>query len=234
MTHRPGAVAERLEQIRRRIHDACARCDRDPAGVTLVGISKRQPLTRVRDAIHAGLRVLGESRMQEAVAKIPELDVDVDWHFVGPLQSNKVKPAVHHFSTVHSVDRPKIAHRLDKYAGLGGRTLSGFVQVNVGAEPSKHGFEPEGLREALRPLAGLEHLRIVGLMAIPPYEEDRERARLWFRRLRELRDELCSLPEWSHCLGALSMGMGHDFEMAIEEGATHVRVGTSIFGRRPA
>ncbi len=203
-----------------------------------MGVSKRQPLERVRAAVAAGLGILGEIRVQEAVAKSSELDPGIDWHFIGPLQSNKVKPAVRLFSTVHSVDRPKIARRLDLEAGRQGRRLAGFLEINLGAEPSKHGFPPDRLGPAVESLAELEHLEIVGLMAIPPYEEDLEAAREWFRRLRRLGGELGLRREWSERPGGpptlLSMGMTHDFEVAIEEGATHVRVGTAIFGERPA
>ncbi len=228
-----STVAERLESVRRRLREACERSGRDPREVTLLGIGKRQPIERVRAAIAAGLQIFGENQVQEAVAKSAELPVDLEWHFVGHLQSNKVKPAVRLFDVVHSVDRLKIARRIDGEAGRQGRRIQGMIEVNLGGEPSKHGFPAADLIEAVRPLADLEHLRIVGLMAIPPYEEDLVAARGWFRRLRELRDEIAARDEWEDFPGWLSMGMSHDFEAAIEEGATHVRVGTSIFGARP-
>ncbi|MCP3959860.1 MAG: YggS family pyridoxal phosphate-dependent enzyme [bacterium] len=227
------SVAERLADVRRRARQACERSDRDPAEVTLLGVSKRQPLERVRAALAAGLRILGENQIQEAVAKSAELPVEVEWHFIGHLQSNKVKPAVRLFEAIHSIDRLKIGRRIDLEAGRQGRRIEGFMQVNLGEEASKHGFLAEDLAEAVRPLLELEHVEIVGLMAIPPFEQDLEAARGWFRRLRELRDELAARPEWSGFAGRLSMGMSHDFEVAIEEGATHVRVGSSIFGERP-
>ncbi len=229
-----AGVVERLGRVRRRVARACESCGRDPDAVTLLGISKRQPLERVRAAIRAGLKTLGENQIQEALAKTAELPLDVDWHLVGHLQSNKVKPAVRIFGSIHSIDRLKIARKIAREAELQGKRIDGFVQVNLANEPSKHGYPSDGLLEAVRPLAELEHLRIVGLMAIPPYEPDQERARRWFRQLRELRDELASEPGWAGFAGWLSMGMSHDFEVAIEEGATHVRVGTSIFGERPA
>ena len=227
-------VARRLTEIRRRIRRACDLSGRDPEEILLLGVSKRQPLERVRGAIDAGLKVLGENQVQEAVAKSAKLPVDLEWHLVGHLQSNKVKPAVRLFQVIHSVDRLKIGRRIDLEAERQGRRLEGFVEVNLGAEASKHGYTPEGFFEAVRPLADLENLRIVGLMAIPPFEQELEAARCWFRRLRELRDDLGSRAEWSGFPGKLSMGMSHDFEVAIEEGATHVRVGSSIFGERPA
>lgn len=229
-----ATVAERLRAVQARIDAACERSGRDAGEVTLVGISKRQPMERMRAALEAGLRVFGESQVQEAVRKNAELKTPCDWHLVGPLQSNKAKLAARLFSTIHSVDRLKVARVLDKEAGRLGRPIAGFIEVNLGAEPTKHGFEVEGLGEEIRELAELENLRIVGLMAIPPYEEDLEPVRAWFRKLRELRDELRERPEWRHRLGWLSMGMSHDFEAAIEEGATHVRVGTAVFGERPS
>ncbi len=156
------AVAERLGRVRRRVALACERCRREAAAVTLLGISKRQPLERVRAAISAGLRTLGENQIQEAVSKCAQLPVDVDWHLVGHLQSNKVKPAVRIFGTIHSIDRLKIARRIALEAGRQGKRIDGFIQVNLGAEPSKHGYPGEGLIEAVRPLAELEPLRIVG------------------------------------------------------------------------
>ncbi|MEM7582626.1 MAG: YggS family pyridoxal phosphate-dependent enzyme [Acidobacteriota bacterium] len=227
-------VAERLNDVRARVRAACARSGRDPASVELLGISKRQPISRVREALDAGLRVLGENQIQEAVAKSAELPVDVVWHFVGHLQSNKVKAAVRLFDAIHSIDRLKIARRLDLEAARQDKVVQGFIQVNLGNEPSKSGYPLEGLFDAIKPLADLEHLQIVGLMALPPYEDSLDEARGWFRKLRELRDEMASRNEWHGFQGLLSMGMSHDFETAIEEGATHVRVGTSIFGRRPA
>ncbi|HEX5719395.1 MAG TPA: YggS family pyridoxal phosphate-dependent enzyme [Thermoanaerobaculia bacterium] len=232
----PGDIAERYLRITRRIEEACRRSGRRPEEVVLVGASKTQPAEVLAEAWRAGLRVFGENRVQEALAKSRELtdigDIDIEWHLIGPLQSNKVKPALDLFRTVHSIDRPRTAEALDREAGRRGLRISGLLEVNLGNEESKHGFSPEGLAEAVRPLAGLEHLKIVGLMAIPPQADDPESSRPWFRRLRELRDELAARPEWPGFPGWLSMGMSHDFEVAVEEGATHVRVGTSLFGAR--
>ncbi len=227
------SVAERLANVQRRMRETCERCGREPEAVELIGISKRQPIERVREALAGGLRVLGENQVQEAVAKSAHLPVNVVWHFVGHLQSNKVKAAVRVFDAIHSIDRLKIARRINLEAERQSKSLIGFVQINLGNEPAKSGYPSEGLFDAIRPLADLERLRIVGLMAIPPFEEDLLAARKWFRELRELRDAMRSRREWQGFPGWLSMGMSHDFEMAIEEGATHVRVGTSIFGRRP-
>lgn len=225
-------IAERFAAIQQRIAAACQRCNRDIDEVTLVGAAKRQPLEKIRAAGEAGLKVVGENRVQEAERKQPELP-GFDWHLIGPLQSNKAKRAARLFSTIHSVDRPKIARVLAREAAALDRELLGLLEVNVGREETKHGFNPGDVVEKARTLAGLDSLKIVGLMAIPPYEADPEATRQWFRRLRELRDELCSSPELSECPGWLSMGMSGDFEIAIEEGATHVRVGTALFGPRP-
>ncbi len=225
-------IAEQLADIRERIAAACRRADRRPDEVTLVGAAKRQPIDKLRAARDAGLTVVGENRVQEAQQKQPEVE-GLEWHLIGPLQSNKAKRAVELFSAVHSIDRVKIARALDREATGLNKRLHGFLEVNLGREESKHGFDPDSLVETARPLADLEALAIVGLMAIPPQEEDPLRTRAWFARLRELRDQLCARAEWSDCPGRLSMGMSGDFEIAIEEGATHVRVGTLLFGGRP-
>lgn len=231
-------VAARLASILERVEAACRASGRSSGDVILVGASKTQPAAALAEAWQAGLRVFGENRVQEAVSKSGGLaallppDATPEWHLIGPLQSNKVKSALDLFATVHSIDRPKIAEALDREAAARGRTVSGFLEVNLGGEESKHGFPAEGLAEAVRPLASLGHLRIVGLMAIPPQGETPEESRPWFRRLRELRDDLAARPEWRGFPGWLSMGMSDDFEVAVEEGATHVRVGTALFGPR--
>lgn len=233
-----SGIAGRLAEVQARIASACARAGRSPAEVTLVGVSKTHPAAAVEEAWRAGLAVVGENRVQEALAKSRELahlpppPEGPEWHLIGPLQSNKVRQALELFRTIHSIDRPKIAEALDREAGALGLRLTGFLEVNVGEEESKHGFSPQGLAEAVRPLASLEHLRIAGLMAIPPFADDPEASRPWVVRLRELRDELATRPEWTGFPGWLSMGMSHDYEVALEEGATHVRVGTAIFGVR--
>jgi pyridoxal phosphate enzyme (YggS family) len=230
-----GHIAERYQGIDLRIEEACRLRGRRREEVVLVGASKTQPPEALAAAWRAGLRVFGENRVQEALAKSRELSdliVNIEWHLIGPLQTNKVKAALDLFRTIHSVDRLRVAEALDQEAGRRGLRLSGFLEVNLGGEASKHGFPAEGLAEAVRPLADLQHLKIAGLMAIPPQSADSEGSRPWFRRLRELRDELASRPEWPDFPGWLSMGMSHDFDVAVEEGATHVRVGTLLFGSR--
>lgn len=225
-------VAERLAAVRERIAAAARRAGRDPSEVVLVGASKRQPPERLRAAWAAGLRVFGENRVQEAEEHREVLPAETEWHLIGPLQSNKAKRAVELFSTVHSVDRVKIAEKLNREAAEQGLVLPCFLEVNLGGEASKSGFRVEGFAERVAPVAGLANLRVVGLMAIPPIAEDPEASRPWFRKLRGLRDELGTLGEWASWPGWLSMGMSADYEVAVEEGATHVRVGTSLFGAR--
>ena len=229
----PVDVAERYRAVRRRLEEACRGAGRSSEEVVLLGASKRQSIERMRAAWDAGLRVFGENRVQEAEAKRPRMPPECEWHLLGPLQSNKVNKAVRLFGTVHSVDRLKIGRALDRAAGVAGVAIDGFLEVNLGGEASKHGFAPLDLPGQVTELAGLRHLRIVGLMAIPPFEEEPARARGWFDRLRQLRDELAGRPEWSAFPGKLSMGMSHDFEIAIAAGATHVRLGTDLFGPRP-
>jgi len=226
-------VAQRLAAVQARIAAAAARTGRDPAGVRLVGASKEQPAAALAEAFAAGLARFGENRVQEAQAKAPLLPAGVEWHLLGPLQSNKVRPALRLFSVFHAVDRPRIALALDAEARAQGRLATALLEVNLGGEASKHGFDPAGLADAAAPLAELSTLRIVGLMSIPPPGPDAEAARPWFRRLARLRDELDARPEWSGRLVELSMGMSDDFEVAVEEGATFVRVGTLLFGPRP-
>lgn len=229
------SVADRLAHILQRIDAACRRVDRDPASVTLVGASKRQPHERLREAWEAGLRVFGENLVQEAEAH-REIVPEAEWHLIGPLQSNKVKRALDCVTTVQSVDRLKIAHRLDREASsrdaFRDNGLTCFLEVNLGNEDTKSGFPLDGFLDTVAPIAELEHLNVVGLMAIPPFHSDPEASRPSFQRLARLADEMAAQPRWSQFRGLLSMGMSGDFEVAIEEGATHVRVGTALFGVR--
>jgi hypothetical protein len=233
------SVTERVDDVRRRIAEACARAGRGADEVTLVGACKSQPVERLVEAAQAGLTVFGENRVQEAEAhraaleeRLGEAAGALRWHLIGPLQSNKAKTAAAFFDAVHSVDRLKIARHLERHLADLGRTVPGWIEVNVGDEESKHGFAAAGLAAAVRPLADLGHLRIVGLMVIPPPGDTAEDSRPWFQRARRLRDELAARPEWSDFPGWLSMGMSDDFEVAVEEGATHVRVGSVLFGPR--
>lgn len=228
-----SGIAGRLAGIQSRIAAACGRAGRSPSGVLLLGVSKTRPAPALEAAFRAGLRSFGENRVQEAAGKAAELThLEIDWHLIGPLQTNKVKAALDVFRTVHSVDRLRVAEALEREAAARGLRIPAFLEVNLGGEESKHGFSPEGLAETVRPFADYGHLRISGLMAIPPPGETAEDSRPWFQRLRALRDDLAGRPEWAGFPGWLSMGMSDDFEVAVEEGATHVRVGTALFGRR--
>jgi len=225
-------LAANLEVIRQRVAQACDRAGRQPDEITILGASKSQPVERLQWAWEGGLRVFGENRVQEALAKMAALPAETEWHLIGPLQSNKVKKAVPAFSAIHSIDRPKIARALDREATQLGQRLYGFIEVNLAEEDSKHGFLPKQLIAQLPELQDLETLTIVGLMAVPPFEADLQDSRRWFRQLRELRDNVFAREAWSRRPGSLSMGMSHDYDVAIEEGATHVRIGTSLFGPR--
>jgi pyridoxal phosphate enzyme (YggS family) len=231
MTSEP-TVTERVEQIRRRIAEACSRSGRNPGEITLLGASKSQPVERMRQAWSAGVTVFGENRVQEALGKMPALPREIDWHLIGPLQTNKVKKVVPRFSTVHSVDRIKLANVLETEARKVDRVIDGFLEVNLGGEETKHGFLPDELPAAAEQLTSLQSIRWIGLMGIPPFESDPGAMRAWFRRLRQLRDDLRPVLGWQGAAGCLSMGMSQDFEIAIEEGATHVRIGTDLFGPR--
>ncbi len=228
-----NGVAARLASIRSRIEAAARRAGRNATEIRLVGASKQQAVEALAAAYVAGLRLFGENRVQEGQAKSPRLPADAEWHLLGPLQSNKVRPALDVFTFFHAIDRTKIARALDDEARARGKKIRGLLEINLGNEETKHGFDPATLAAEAAPLAALEHLEIAGLMAIPPPGEDAEASRPWFIRLRTLRDELARRPEWRGRLPELSIGMSDDFEVAIEEGATLVRLGTLLFGPRP-
>ena len=217
-------IRANLERVRERVARAAERAGRRAEDVLLVGVSKPVDVARIRAAIAAGLGALGENRVQEARDKITELGRTVQWHLVGHLQTNKVRDALELFDVIHSVDRIDLARELDRRARAKGRTIDAFVQVNVGGELSKGGWPPEAVETAVGAISALSGLKLRGLMTIPPAVERAEDARAWFRTLRKLAER--------HGLPELSMGMSADFEVAIEEGATMVRVGTAVFGPR--
>ena len=227
-------IAARVAAVRERIARAAARAGRRPEDVTLVAVSKTFPAEAVRSAFVAGLRDFGENRVQEAEGKAAALadlrPSGLRWHLVGHLQANKARKAVPLFDRIHSVDDPDLGQRLDRIAGDMGRSLDALVEVNLGGEESKQGVPEARLLPTLETLRGLGWLRILGLMVLPPYDEDPERVRPFFSRLRALRDR--ALADGLLQGSDLSMGMSHDFDVAIEEGATLVRVGTAIFGER--
>jgi len=218
-------VRENLERVRERIARAAARAGRKTDDVLLIGVSKTVDVDRIRAALAAGLRALGENRVQEAKAKVADLGRPAAWHLIGHLQTNKVKDALELFDVIHSLDRLELAQELERRAAGRGLAVEAMLQVNVGGEASKGGFAPDEVGQALEGIAKLAHVKVTGLMTIPPEAERPEDARPWFRRLRELGER--------HGLARLSMGMSGDFEVAVEEGATMVRVGTAIFGARP-
>ena len=224
------SIQDRLLRVQERIRAAAERAGRDVATVTLVAVSKMIPVDGIREALNAGVTILGENRVQEARDKIAALPGQATWHLVGHLQTNKAKVAVQLFEMIHSLDSLKLAEALDRSAQQAGRTVRCLVEVNLGGEESKSGTIDEGVYPLLDGVQRLTHLRIEGLMTIPPFLPDLEQVRPFFRRLRTLRDKLAG--EGFH-LTDLSMGMTHDFEVAIEEGATIVRIGTAIFGPRP-
>lgn len=228
----PEAIARNVVRVRERIAAASQRARRSVDSVTLIAVSKGHPPEAATAAYEAGVTTLGENRVQEAAAKRSTCPAGIEWHLLGPLQSNKVTLAVEIFHAIHSLDRMKIARLLERRLEERGESMSAWIEVLLGGEASKHGFSPEGLMEQVAPLAELRHLRVVGLMSVPPYRDEPEEIRPYFQRLRALRDAMFSRQEWSDRPGYLSMGMSHDFEVAIEEGATHVRVGTAIFGPR--
>jgi pyridoxal phosphate enzyme (YggS family) len=223
-----GTIASRLEQIRGRISAAALRARRDPASVRLVAVSKGQPSAAIREAFHIGQRAFGENYVQELVEKARELD-DLDgleWHAIGRLQRNKARDVARLASLVHAVDRADLAIELEKRALAAGRSFDVLIEVNVAGEASKGGCTPDEVGAVLDAIAPLTRVRPSGLMTIAPDVEDPEAVRPVFAALRELGVK--------HRLKELSMGMSHDFEIAIEEGATIVRVGTAIFGPRVA
>jgi pyridoxal phosphate enzyme (YggS family) len=227
-------IRDRVASVRERIARAAARASRPAAEVTLVAVSKTVPAEAVREAVEAGVRDFGENRIQEAEAKIGAtgdlVASGLRWHLVGHLQSNKARRAVGLFELIQSVDSLELARRLGRQGGERGRPVRALVQVDLAGEETKFGLSAEDLLPTLEAIRAEEGLRVEGLMVLPPLLEDPQAARPYFRRLRELRDR--ALQAGLLAAGELSMGMSHDFEVAVEEGATIVRVGTALFGER--
>jgi pyridoxal phosphate enzyme (YggS family) len=220
-------LAQRLAQIRAQIARAAEKAERNAQEIKLVAVSKTHGAEVVKEAIEAGAHSFGENKVQEAEGKILEIGREkAEWHLIGHLQSNKARKAVRLFDVIHSLDSLELAERLERICEEEGREkLSVFVQVDLAKESTKNGIEEKDLPALVEFLRNCRHLKFDGLMIVPPFFEDPEKVRPFFRRLREIRDEIC--PQ-----GALSMGMSHDFAVAIEEGATVIRVGTAIFGER--
>lgn len=226
-----STVAENLARVREEIAQAARQAGRDPAEVKLVAVSKVHPAEKVRQALAAGQRIFGENYVQEAQAKIPEVGPGPQWHFIGHLQSNKAKIAAGLFDVIQTVDRVKLARALSRQAQAQGRELEVLLQVNLGGEPQKSGCEAGEAAALAQEVAALPGLRLRGLMTMPPFFDDPDKARPIFAGLRELAEKLSrDLPPGS--MDELSMGMSGDFKAAIAEGATLVRIGTAIFGQR--
>ncbi len=225
-----NSIAENLEHVRERIGQAVAKSGRTADDVELVAISKTHGAEKIRQAIEAGQILFGENKVQEARVKIPELPASARWHFVGHLQKNKIRHALPLFELIHSIDSLDLAQQVDRIAQEEGLHPRALLEINVAGEGSKFGFQLDKLREQMDGLLSLPRLAIEGLMCIPPAAEEPESSRKYFVQLRELRDSLEK--EFDLKLPRLSMGMTQDFEVAVEEGATLVRVGTAIFGAR--
>lgn len=227
----PVSLADNLAAVRQRMTRACEASGRSPEDVTLLAVSKNHPAETVTEAVQLGVELFGENRIQEAKAKIPASPSSARWHFIGHLQSNKAREAVAWFEMIEGLDSLALAQELQKQADKASKRIRVLAEVNVAGESSKFGWNPERLLTELAPLNALGRIELCGLMTVAPYSTDPERVRPVFRRLRELRDRCADI------LGAplpvLSMGMSGDLEIAIEEGATLVRVGTALFGPRP-
>jgi len=230
------SISENIGKVRERIRTAAVRSGRDPREITLMAVSKTFPAERIREAYEAGVRDFGENRVQEFAGKAEALrDLsDARWHMIGHLQSNKAGKAAELFHAVDSVDSLKLAEKLNEAAGGAGKKLSVLIEVNVGGEAAKSGVAPDSpeLEQLLSGISRFDSLEVSGLMTIPPFFDDSEAARPYFRKLRELRDRIAARNLAEIGMTVLSMGMSHDFEIAIEEGSTCLRVGTAIFGER--
>jgi PLP dependent protein len=230
------SIAENIAAVRDRMAESARRAGRRADDITLMAVSKTYPPDRIREAHAGGLRLFGENRVQELAGKAGALAdlVDAEWHMIGHLQTNKASRAAQLFRAVDSVDSPKLAEKLDAAARSLGKKLSVLIEINVGGEAAKSGVAPDSreLEELLVAVPRLEALAFRGLMTVPPYTDDPEEARPYFRKLRGLRDAIAGRKLPAVGMDELSMGMSHDFEIAIEEGSTCVRLGTAIFGER--
>ena len=225
-----STLAENLAAILARIETIARKHGRKAGEIQLVAVSKTNPPEAIREVFEAGQRVFGESRVQEALPKLDALPPEIAWHFIGHLQTNKIRKVVGRFALFHGVDNQNLALQMNRIAGELGVTASVLLEVNVSGEESKFGFDPKTLPAAMEVLLPLPFLRIQGLMTMAPYSDDPKTARPYFAKLRELRDRLAA--ETGNPLSKLSMGMSGDFEQGIAEGATIVRVGSAIFGER--
>lgn len=221
-------IAEKLTDVRERCGEAARRSRRQAEEVSLIAVSKTQSVDRIREAVEAGQRIFGENRVQEALTKALELPKKLHWHLIGHLQSNKIRKALSLSELLHGVDSVNLAQGIDRVAAEMGILPRILLEVNVSGEKSKFGFVPEGLKTSIEELLALKHLKIEGLMTVAPFDPNPENSRPFFAKLRELRDLLTQYAP----LPTLSMGMSSDYEVAVEEGATLVRVGSALFGER--
>ena len=226
-------IADNLKIIEERIGNAASKAGRNAQDIKLIAVSKTVDAERIKQAIEAGATILGENYIQEARNKIKEIGQGARWDFIGHLQSNKAKYAVDLFEMIHSVDRLSLAQEINRVAKKRGKKARILVQVNISGEETKSGINPQKVRTLIGEIASMSNLSLEGLMTMPPYFDDPEKARPYFTALRELRDTILKESIGGINLQELSMGMSGDFEVAIEEGATMVRIGTAIFGERP-
>lgn len=224
-------VAINLEHLQKKIHRMALNCGRNPSTVKLMAVSKKFPIQQIETALVTGQKLFGENRVQEAEEKILALaNPDMEWHLIGPLQSNKAARAVEIFDVIQTLDRTKIAKKVNDFALKSGKTMKVFIEVNIGEEPQKHGVSPTQIPEMVRLVDNMQGLDLLGLMAIPPHHSDPECSRPYFRKLART---LTEINRWrDKPLEGLSMGMSHDYQVAIEEGSTLIRIGTAIFGTR--
>jgi len=227
------SVGENIRRTRERIAEAALRRGRDPSGVRLMAVTKTVEDARIVEAVSAGVDILGENYVQEAKRKIETLGIKARWHLIGHLQSNKARYAVRLFDLIHSVDRLSLAEELDRRSGLAGAVTPILIQVSVSGEKTKGGVPVENALALVREVARLEHLSVRGLMTMPPWFDDPEEARPSFRALRELGDRVREAGFPGVSMDELSMGMTQDYEVAVEEGSTIVRIGRALFGDRP-
>jgi len=225
-------IRENLSEVRRRMEAACRRCGRDPQEVTLIAVSKTKPLEALNEAYACGARDFGENKVQEITAKEPQMPRDARFHMIGHLQRNKVRQVIGAVTMIHSVDSLRLAEQIELEAARGDVTVDILLEVNVAREESKYGFDPDEVAEAVQKIAAYPHLHICGLMTIAPFVDDPEENRGVFRKLYQLSVDIKSKNIDNVTMSVLSMGMTGDYEVAIEEGATMIRVGTGIFGAR--
>lgn len=225
-------IAENIQDIQLRIEAACRRSGRDPSSVQLIAVTKTIDTDQINVAVEAGMKILGENKVQEVLHKYEAVSPEICWHLIGHLQTNKVRQIIDRVAMIHSLDSVHLAHELQKRASHRGKPVQVLLEVNVGQEASKFGLLPDAVPAFLESLRDMDHIQVLGLMTVAPFLDDPEDVRIVFRRLRMLFEDMKKLNLPNIRMEHLSMGMTHDFEVAIEEGATMVRIGTGIFGPR--